>query len=454
MTFSIEELRTGVKGEVIAPGDDGYDESRATYYGVDRRPAAVVRPADSPDVSVVVTMARETGTELGVRGGGHSLAGLGVSEGGVNLDLSSLVGLDIDVDDRSAWAGAGLTAAEYTTRVGAHGLATGFGDAGTVGLGGITLGGGVGFLSRKHGLTIDSLLAAEMVTADGEILEVHPTSHPDLFWAIRGGGGNFGVATRFKLRLHDVSEAFGGMLILPGTPDVINGFVQAAEAAPEELSTIANVMPAPPMPFLPEDQHGQIVVFAILVHAGDSASGERAVAPFRGLATPLADMVGPMEYPSIYQMMGEEEGPEEVQFAVRSLYSDSFDETAAKTVVSQLEISDAMMAVTQIRVLGGAIARIQDDATAYAHRQRRIMLNVACMYQDPAEAPSRQAWTDDLAAALGGGDEAYVNFLGDEGPDRVRAAYPGATWDRLREIKRRYDPTNLFRLNQNIPPAG
>jgi FAD/FMN-containing dehydrogenase len=208
------------------------------------------------------------------------------------------------------------------------------------------------------------------------------------------------------------------------------------------------------MPFLPEDQHGQIVVFAILVHAGDSASGERAVAPFRGLATPLADMVGPMEYPSIYQMMGEEEGPEEVQFAVRSLYSDSFDETAAKSIVSQLEISDAMMAVTQIRVLGGAIARIPDDATAYAHRQRRIMLNVACMYQDPAEAPSRQAWTDDLAAALGGGDEAYVNFLGDEGPDRVRAAYPGATWDRLREIKRRYDPTNLFRLNQNIPPAG
>jgi FAD/FMN-containing dehydrogenase len=161
-----------------------------------------------------------------------------------------------------------------------------------------------------------------------------------------------------------------------------------------------------------------------------------------------------MEYPSIYQMMGEEEGPEEVQFAVRSRYSDSFDETAAKTVVSQLEISDAMMAVTQIRVLGGAIARIPDDATAYAHRQRRIMLNVACMYQYPAEAPSRQAWTDDLAAALGGGDEAYVNFLGDEGPDRVRAAYPGATWDRLREIKRRYDPTNLFRLNQNIPPAG
>ena len=208
--------------------------------------------------------------------------------------------LDIDVDGRTAWAETGLTAVEYTTAAAAHGLATGFGDTGSVGIGGITLGGGVGYLVRKHGLTIDSLLAADVVTADGELLRVDAQHHPDLFWAIRGGGGNFGVATRFRFKLHPLESTVGGMLILPATAETIAGFIAAAEAAPDELSTIANIMPCPPMPFVPEEHHGKLVNMALMTYAGDTEAGERALAPFRALATPIVDMLKTQPYPDMY----------------------------------------------------------------------------------------------------------------------------------------------------------
>jgi FAD/FMN-containing dehydrogenase len=276
-SISIPQLRPDLNGRVIGPHDAGYDEARSVFHGgFDRRPAVIVRAADATDVSHVVSLARETGLELAVRSGGHSLAGHSVSHGGIVLDLS-MRALEVDVERRTAWAQTGLTAAEYTAAAGAHGLATGFGDSGSVGIGGITLGGGVGFLVRKHGLTIDDLLAAEVVTAEGRLLRVDAETHPDLFWAIRGGGGNFGVATRFQFRLHEVDMIVGGMLILPATPDVIHSFVVEAEAAPEELSTIANVMPAPPAPFVPTEHHGRLVVVAILVHAGSIEAGDRAV---------------------------------------------------------------------------------------------------------------------------------------------------------------------------------
>src|SRR5215218_3599183 len=281
-TDPVPELRAFFDGRVIAPEDDAYDVARAVFYGSrNRRPAAIVRAKDAADVSRVVTLAREKGLELAVKSGGHSLAGHSVSEGGIVLDLSQMKGLEIDVEARTAWAEAGLTAGEYTAAVGAHGLATGFGDTGSVGIGGITLAGGVGFLVRKHGLTIDQLLAAELVTAEGELLHVDAESQPDLFWAIRGGGGNFGVATRLRFRLHEVGRIVGGMLFLPATPDVIAGFVAEAQAAPEELSTIASVMTAPPMPFLPADQHGKPVLLAFMTYAGDGVDGERVIAPFR-----------------------------------------------------------------------------------------------------------------------------------------------------------------------------
>ncbi len=450
--ISIPQLGGALNGRVIAPDDAGYDEARAVFYGgFDRRPAAIVRVADETDVSHVVSLARETGLELAVRSGGHSNAGYSTTDGGIALDLRDMKALTIDVDERTAWAETGLTAGEYAAAAGAHGLATGFGDSGSVGIGGITLGGGVGYLVRKHGLTIDDLLAAEVVTADGRLLSVDAESHPDLFWAIRGGGGNFGVATRFRFRLHEVDTIVGGVLILPATPDVIRSFIALAEAAPEELSTIANVMPAPPMPFVPAEHHGRLVVFAILAYAGEVEAGQRATAPFRALATPIADMVRPMRYPEIYPTEDDSYHPTAV---ARTMFVDAIDRGVAETIVAHLEASDASMRVAQLRVLGGSMARVRADATAFAHRASRIMVNVAAFYEGPEDRAVREAWVTGFAAALRQGDAgAYVNFLGQEGEARVREAYPGATWDRLAAIKARYDPTNLFRLNQNIPPA-
>ena len=452
-TDTISELRANVAGRVIAPDDDEYDKARTVVSGaIDRRPAVIVKVADAKDVAYVVSLARSTGLELAVRSGGHSAAGHSVTEGGIVLDLSDMKALDIDVDRRTAWAETGLTAAEYSTAAAAHGLATGFGDTGSVGIGGITLGGGVGYLARKYGLTIDDLLAADVVTADGELLRVDADTHPDLFWAIRGGGGNFGVATRFKFRLHEVPGIVGGMLILPASAKVIASFIAEAEAAPEELSTIANVMPCPPMPFVPEERHGELVVMAFLAYAGDAEAGERAIAPFRALATPLADMVRPMPYPEIYPPDDEEYHP---TAAATTMFVDRIDRPVAELIMDRLEASDASMRVAQLRVLGGAMARVPADATAFAHRSSRILVNVAAFYEGPEDRIVREAWVTDFAAALQQSDEgAYVNFVGDEGEERVHAAYPGSTWDRLVAIKARYDPNNLFRLNQNIPPAG
>jgi FAD/FMN-containing dehydrogenase len=452
--ISISPQRADLNGKVIAPGEPGYDECRTVFYGgIDRRPAAIVRAADADDVSRAIALARETGLELAIRSGGHSTPGHSTTEGGIVLDLRDLNELEIDVEGRTAWVGGGVTTGRYTDAAAEHGLATPFGDTGSVGIGGLTLGGGIGFLVRMHGLTIDDLLAVDLVTADGQLLRVDADSQPDLFWAIRGGGGNFGVATRLQLRLHELNGIVGGMLILPATADTIYGFMTEAEAAPEELSAIANVMPAPPLPFLPAEQHGRLVIFATLAYAGDVDAGARAVAPFRALAEPVADMVRPMRYPELF-VGPADEGDFHPVAVSRTMYVDSIDRYAAETIVEQLQASTAMMAATQLRVLGGAAARVPVDATAYAHRQSRIMVNVAALVGAPEQAPEHEPWVVGLADALRQDDTgAYVNFLGDEGEERIRAAYPGPTWDRLVEIKRRYDPTNVFRLNQNIRPA-
>ena len=449
----VPELRAVLHGRVITPDDAVYDEARTVFYGgIDRRPAAIVRAKDATDVSRVVSFARDSGLELAVRSGGHSTAGHGTTEGGIVLDLSEMKGLEIDVGRRTAWAETGLTAGEYTATAGAHGLATGFGDAGSVGIGGITLGGGIGYLVRKHGLTIDHLLAAEVVTADGDLLHADAETHPDLFWAIRGGGGNFGVATRFKLRLHEVDEIVGGILVLPATPETITSFVAEAEAAPEDLTTIAHVMVAPPMPLLPVEAHGELVVMAMLVYAGKAEAGELALAPFRSLAEPLADMVKPMRYPEIYPP---DDGDHHPVASARAMFLDTVDLPVAETIVEHLQASTARMAAAEIRVLGGAMARVSADATAFAHRNSRIMVNVAAMYERPDESVVHEPWVTEFAEALCQDDGgAYVNFLGEEGEARIRQAYPGTTWERLAAIKGRYDPTNLFHLNQNIPPGA
>jgi FAD binding domain/Berberine and berberine like len=451
--ISIPQVRTTLNGRLITPVDPTYDEARTVFYGgFDRRPALIVRAKDANDVSRVVSLARENGLELAVKSGGHSVAGHSTTEGGIVIDLSEMKNLEIDVERRTAWAETGLTAGEYTSAAGAYGLATGFGDTGSVGIGGSTLSGGVGYLVRKHGLTIDDVLAAEVVTADGELLHVDAESHPDLFWAIRGGGGNFGVATRFQYRLHEVDTIVGGMLMLPATPDTIASFVSLADAAPEELSTIANVMPAPPMPFIPREHHGRLVIMALVCYAGTTDAGERAIAPFRALAEPIVDMVKPISYPEIYPP--EEEGYQPVA-SVRTMFVETIDRAVVQTMVDYLQASKAQMALAQIRVLGGAMARVPAEATAFAHRSLPFMVNVVALYERPNKAPELEPWLTDFTVALRqeGEGAAYVGFLGDEGEGRIREAYPGSTYERLAAIKGRYDPTNLFRLNQNIPPA-
>ena len=452
-SLDLTSLRAAVQGAVLVPGDADYDQARRVMSGMyDRRPAVVVRAAGVGDVQHVVRLAHETGLELAVRSGGHSAAGHSTTDAGIVLDLRDMKGLELDVEGRTAWAETGLTAGEYTVAAAEHGLATGFGDTASVGLGGITLGGGVGYLVRKHGLTIDNLLAAEVVTADGELLRVDDSSHPELFWAIRGGGGNFGVVTRLRLQLHPVDTVVGGMLVLPATAATVAGFVAAAESASEDLSVIANVMNCPPMPFVDAAHHGRVVILALVCWSGDPQAGDAALAPFRALATPLADLLRPMGYPELYPPDDPDYRPTAVS---KTMFTRAVDEATAAALVGHLEASDAAMRVAQLRVLGGAMARVAPDATAFAHRSSRIMVNVAAFYDGEDDRVRREAWVDEVMAGLHQGDDGvYVNFLGDEGPERLRAAYPGATWDRLAAVKAQYDPGNLFRRNHNIPPAS
>jgi FAD/FMN-containing dehydrogenase len=450
---STPQTAPDLTGQVLAPGDPAYDEARTVFAAhVDHRPAVIARVAGPDDIARVIAHARETGAELAVRGGGHSPAGHGVSDGGIVIDLSALRAFELDAAGRTAWAGAGLTAGAFTAAAGEHALATGFGDTGSVGIGGITLAGGIGFLVRKHGLSIDSLLAAEIVTADGRLRRVDAQSEPELFWALRGGGGNFGVVTRLQYRLHPVGTVVGGLLCLPATPEVIAGFVAAADAAPDALSTIASVLLAPPLPFLPEALHGTPMVLAKLVHAGDRAAARRDLAPFRALAEPAADLLRPMRYPELLPV---EQWPTAAMVA-RTSFAGGIGLRQAEAILERVGESLAPMAACELRVLGGAMARVPSDATAFAHRRSKMMLNVAAFY-DPAtsERAEHAAWAAGLSAELHDGDPgAYAGFLDDEGEARIRAAYPDATWERLAAVKAAYDPDNVFRLNQNIRPAA
>jgi FAD/FMN-containing dehydrogenase len=444
----------GIGGTVIRPDDAVYDHAREVHNAtIDRRPFAIVQAASAADVARTVVFARETGLELAVRGGAHSLAGFGTTDGGIVLDLGLMQGLHIDPARRLAWAQAGLRAGEYTAAVAEHGLATPFGDTGSVGIGGLTLGGGIGWLVRKYGLAIDSLVSVEIVTADGRIVIASASENPDLFWAVRGGGGNFGVVTRFQFRLHPVSTVLGGALFLPPTRDALRGLEAVAAAAPEALTTIASLVPAPPLPFLPESIHGQLTLAVMFVYDGDPDAGQKALDPFRALATPLAEFVTPMPYVGIYELVkgAEQRAPA----SHRSLFLDTLDDDAIDEMLDRMSEPSSPQAMTQIRILGGAMARVPADATAFAHRDAKVMVVLITPFEDMAEAAVHAAWTHEYYEALRPrATGAYSNFLEAEGEDRIREAYPDATYRRLAEVKRRYDPTNLFRLNQNIAPAS
>ena len=444
------ELTDRLSGRLILPSDPDYDHLRAVMPGdIDRHPLAIARVADAADVARVIAFTRDEGLELALRCGGHSANGFGTTDSGVVLDLRTLKSTVLDQGSMKLWAGGGLTAAEVTDAAWSAGGVIGFGDTGSVGIGGITTGGGIGFLVRRFGMTVDNLVAAEIVTAQGEVVTADADNHPDLFWAVRGGGGNFGVVTRFLYRVQPVAEFYGGMLVLPATADTVAGFMDASANAPDELSTICNVMTGPPMPFLPPEAAGKPIILGFLAHVGDAAAGERAIAPFRALAEPYADMLAAQPYPAMY-------GPEDESYKPKAidhtLFIDHVDRDLAQTMLDAIDASDAPLRGFQLRVLGGAMARVPADATAFAHRAAPIMAIAVSFYEGADDYPVRYKWVHDGAAAINQGvPGAYVNFVRE--PERVRDAYPSPTWERLREIKRRYDPSNLFRLNHNIPPA-
>jgi FAD/FMN-containing dehydrogenases len=453
----LQALGDAIAGEVLTPQSEGFGAANQLYYRhLDRTPAVIVQPRDTDDVAAAIAFARAVGLELAVRGGGHSLAAHSTVEDGLVIDLRHLDSIDIDVDEGVARVGGGATAGAVTAAAGEHGLVIGFGDTGSVGVGGITLGGGAGFLSRAHGLTIDNLLAVELVTADGRVVVADAERHPDLFWALRGGGGGFGVVTTFTYRLRPLPQVVGGMLMVPATVDTVTEFVRLAQAAPEELSAMINVMPAPPMPFLPKEQHGELVVLALLTYAGPAAAAEPVLAPFRAVATPLADLLQEMPYRGMFQPEPDDFHPVATS---RNGYSRGFDRDDAQlildTLTKQLASPDVQMAVVNTRVLGGAISRVDSDATAYAHREWPLMVNVAAIVSDPSTLDAQRPWLEALQASLSGGTPgAYGNFVGEEGPDRIHDIYPPETYARLATVKAEWDPDNVFHRSHTVAPGG
>ncbi|WP_168625560.1 FAD-binding oxidoreductase [Cryobacterium sp. BB307] len=451
-TELIERLRATLGDAVVTAEDERYAAALVVFYGGEPiRPAAVVLAQTPDDVASTVRLVAPTGVELAIRSGGHSSDRFALCDGGIVLDLSGMKALSIDAEERTAWAETGMTVREYTQAVGELGLATGFGDIGDVGIGGITLGGGLGYLSRVHGLTIDNVLAAEVVTADGELVVADEHNHPDLFWAIRGGGGNFGVVTRFKFRLWDLPTLTGGMIVLPGSAEALAAVVDYAANAPEELTLMVNSMVAPPMPFLPEAVHGKLVIMLNVAYVGDPESAEAALAPVRAIAEPLIEQVAEMPYAALIPEQALDIHP---VGSARTMFLEALTLEQAQFVVDHLRSATAPMASAGIRVLGGAIDRIPVDATAYAHRGRRLLANFAAYTFDGSEVAELEDWVDELWHELKQDDAAYLNFFGHEPPRRVRDVYPGATWERLQRVKARYDPDNVFRRNHNIAPVS
>ena len=455
-TITTDDLRRAVRGTVHEPGDPGFGDAHSIFYRhLDASPRLAVTVTSADDIAAAVTFAVENNLPVAVRSGGHSTVGHGTVEGGLVIDLSGLDGIDIDPDGRTVTAGTGVTAGRLTAALGEHGLAVGFGDTGSVGIGGITTGGGVGFLSRAHGLTIDNVLAAQVVTADGTVHDVDAEHEPDLFWAVRGGGGNLGVVTRFTYRSHEVPLVVGGLLVLPATPESITEVVRILQEAPEQLGAVFSVMPAPPMPFIPAELHGSFVLLGLVAFAGSPEEADPVLSRLRSVAPPVADLLAPMPYRGLFAG-GEEFRPVAASttgFAREFGRADA--ERVLEVLAERLADPDVQMAVVQLRPLGGAIARVPSDATAYAHRTVPLMFNVAAVVGDPDQVEAQRGWVDALAAQLSKGTPgAYVGFSTRDDADQVHRIYPDATYDRLAAIKRTYDPDNVFRRNHNVPPAS
>jgi FAD/FMN-containing dehydrogenase len=435
---------------------DGYDEARKVWNGmIDRRPAMIVRCQTPDDVVASVNHARENHLLVAVRGGAHNVAGNATCDDGMVIDLSSMKGITVDPVARTARAEAGCTWADLDQATHAFGLATTGGLVSTTGIAGFTLGGGVGWLMRKYGLTCDNLRAAELVTADGRQVTASTTENPELLWGLQGGGGNFGVVTAFEYNLHPVSTVLGGLVLHPASraAEVLGFFRELVASAPDELTCLAVFLTAPPAPFVPSELQLKPAIAIAVCYAGSPEEGERFVQPLRMFGPPATDVIGPIPYPALQSML-DESAPKGLQNYWKSAFLNDLSDSAIDVLVSQAAAMQSPLSAIHIHHLEGAVSRVGASATAFGHRDARFVLNLVGTWPDSSESEQHIQWVRDTHAALRPHvtDGVYVNFMGEEGDDRVRAAYGPANYERLVALKRAYDPGNLFRLNQNIKP--
>ncbi len=454
----IKELKSNFRGDVLMPRDEGYDSARMIWNAtIDKHPALIVRCTSTPDVVRAVNFARDNGLLLAVRGGGHNIAGNAMCDDGIVIDLSQMKAARVDAAARRVTIEGGATLADLDAATQAHGLATPVGINSTTGVAGLTLGGGFGWLSRKYGMTIDNLESAEVVTAAGEVVRASATENPDLFWALRGGSGNFGVVTRFEFRLHPVGpEVLSGLIVYPisEAKSVLRQYREFVAKAPDDLSVWAVLRQAPPLPFLPAESHGTGMIALALLYAGDPKQGEKLIEPLRKFGTPMGEHVGVQPYVAWQQAFdplltaGARNYWKSHNFStLKDGLFDAVIEYIGKLPSPQCEIF--------FGAIGGATTRPAPDSAAYAHRDAQFVMNVHGRWEDAADDERCIAWARDYfnASAPFASGGAYVNFLTADEGDRVRSAY-GPNYDRLAQVKRKYDPANLFRVNQNIQPAG
>lgn len=445
--ISIPALKAQVRGSVLCPGDVGYDTARRVWNAmIDKRPALIVRCAGVADVMAAVRFAREHRLLVAVRGGGHNFAGYATCDGGIVIDLSPMQGMHVDPQRRTARAQGGVTWGTFDHETQAFGLATTGGTDPTTGIAGLTLGGGLGWLHGKFGLTCDNLLSADVVTADGQFLTASATEHPDLFWGLRGGSGNFGIVTSFEYQLHPVSQLLGGMVLHPfaKAAEVLRFYRDFTTEAPDEVTAAAGVLTG---------QDGQLMVGIVVSYCGPLAEGERLLKPLSTFGPPVHDAIRPMTYQEVQQLLYVFEA--NVQSYLKAGFLRELSREAIDAIVAHSATKTSPMSAVAILPVSGAAARVAPDATAFVHRQHHYHLFLISQWRDPAESERHIRWTRDFWAAMQPFSSAgvYVNELGyDEGEERFRAAY-GANYDRLVQLKNRYDPTNLFRLNPNVRPT-
>jgi FAD/FMN-containing dehydrogenase len=457
-TNDVERLAGLVEGPVIGPGEEGYDEARSIWNGaIDRRPACIARCTGVADVVAAVRFARERDLLVSVRSGGHGVGGHAVCDGGLVIDLSAMKGIRVDPATRTARAEAGVLWGELDRETQLFGLATVGGIVTHTGIAGLTLGGGIGWLMRKHGATVDNLLSADVVTAEGELVTASEDENPDLFWAIRGGGGNFGIVTSFEYRLHPVGPTVvaGPVFhLLEDAPEVLRFYREFIAAAPDELTTIFELSVAPAAPFLPEEVHDRQIVMVGACYAGSPDEGAEVVRPLKRFGRPIVDLLEPKPYRAL-QSMFDSMVPHGWHRYWKSVELPPLTDMAIDTLVEHAHAVASPKSYCIVFQLGGALARVGEDETAFSQRDAAHNVNINAVWtEDDPDGERHVAWARDFFDAMQphSGGRVYLNFLGEEGGTRVRQAYGARTYERLVELKRAYDPTNFFRLNQNIAP--